>query len=203
MTACKNKAIMFIKVLSVLLFSLCLFVISGCIVGSGQQQARLAVPEGLPEKSAILPQFTELHSSEGSLFSGQSRFFFEDNKACMVGDTVVVDIVENSSSSMKVTTDSSRKTGIDIGVSSLFGKMPDIAQRYGISDTSKLLGTTFKSKLQGEGASDRAGQVTASIAARIAEILPNGNLSLYGKRIIKANNEIQFITVSGVVRPRI
>ncbi|MCK5349465.1 MAG: flagellar basal body L-ring protein FlgH, partial [Desulfobacula sp.] len=170
MTAYKNKVLISIKILFVLLFSLCLFVVSGCVFGSGQQQARLAVPEGLPDKPAILPEFAGLHSSEGSLFSGQSRFFFEDNKACMVGDTVVVDIIENSSSSMKVSTDSSRKSGIDIGVSSFFGKMPKFAQRYGITDTSKLLGTTYDSKLQGEGESDRAGQVTASIAARVSEI---------------------------------
>ena len=202
MTAYKNKALISIKILFISVLSLCLFVISGCISGSGQQGAGIAVPEGLPDTPSILPQFAQLRSNEGSLFSDQSRFFFEDNKACMVGDTVVVDIIENSSSSMKVSTASSRKSGIDIGVSSFFGKMPKFAERYGINDTSKLIGTTYDSKLAGEGESDRAGQVTASIAARISEILPNGNLSLYGKRVIKANNEIQFITISGVVRPQ-
>ncbi len=185
----------------IILLPFCTIIVSGCIFGSGQRGAGIAVPEGLSEKPAVLPQFAALRSSEGSLFSGQSRFFFEDTKACMVGDTVVVDIMENSSSNMKVTTKSSRKSGVNIGVSYLFGKLPRLAERYGIADTKKLLGTTYDNKLKGEAESDRIGQITASIAARITEILPNGNLTLFGKRAIKSNNEVQYITVSGIVRP--
>jgi flagellar L-ring protein FlgH len=195
------------KILFMLVSVFCLFAVSGCITfGSSEPQgggpALLPVPAGIPDQPSILPQFTELRSNEGSLFSGQSRFYFEDTKACMVGDTVVVDIVENSSSSMKVTTDSSRTSGINLGISKFFGKVPTIAARYGIEDPSKLLGTNYKSTLAGDAESDRTGQVTASISARVTEILPNGNLTLFGRRSIKANTEIQFITVSGVVRPQ-
>jgi flagellar L-ring protein precursor FlgH len=179
----------------------CAVIVSGCIFGSGQQGAGLAVPEGLSDKPAVLPQFAELRSSEGSLFSGQSRFYFEDTKASLVGDTVVVDIMEISSSNMKVSTESSRKSGIKIGIPKFFGKVAAIAERYEIADPSKLLETTYDSNLTGEAESDRTGQVTASIAARITEVLPNGNLSLFGRRAIKANNETQYIIVSGVVRP--
>ncbi|MCK5541265.1 MAG: flagellar basal body L-ring protein FlgH [Desulfobacterales bacterium] len=201
MTLSKNKILTSIKLFFILFFSFCAVIVSGCIFGSGQQGAGLAVPEGLSDKPAVLPQFAELRSNEGSLFSGQSRFYFEDTKACMVGDTVVVDIMEISSSSMKVSTESSRKTGINIGVSSMFGKLAKLAERYKIADTNKLLGTKYESNLEGEAESDRTGQVTASIAARVTEILPNGNLSLFGRRAIKANNETQYIVVSGVIRP--
>lgn len=205
MTTYKNKALLFLKILFLLSIGFCLFVVSGCMFGSGQQgggPVLLPVPEGIPDGPAILPQFTELRSNEGSLFSGQSRFYFEDTKACVVGDTVVVDIIENSSSSMKVSTDSSRKSGMKIGIPKFFGKVATIAERYDIADPSQLIETTYDSSLQGEAESDRAGQVTASIAAVVTEIMPNGNLTLYGRRSIKANNEIQFITVSGVVRPQ-
>ncbi|MCK5310652.1 MAG: flagellar basal body L-ring protein FlgH, partial [Desulfobacteraceae bacterium] len=130
--------ITFIKKIFVLLAIFCLFAVSGCMLGSGQQGVGIAVPDGISDKPAILPQFAELRSNEGSLFSGQSRFYFEDTKACMVGDTVVVDIIENSSSNMKVSTGSSRKSGINLGVGNFFGKLPELADRYGITDTSKL-----------------------------------------------------------------
>jgi len=199
----QNNAHIFLKISSQLLVGLCLFLLTGCITfGSGKQGAGVAVPKGLSEKPAIVPQFAELRSNEGSLFSGQSRFYFEDTKACMVGDTVVVDIVENSSSSMKVTTETSRKSGFNLGIPNWLGNVASLAERYNITDPSKLIETTYDSNLQGEGESDRTGQVTASIAARITEIEPNGNLTLYGKRSIKSNKEIQFITVSGVVRPQ-
>ncbi len=190
------------KYIHLLLLPFFLTIVSGCIFGSGHQsKTGLAVPQGLSDKPAILPQFAELHSSEGSLFSGESRFFFEDTKASMVGDTVVVDIVENSSSNMKVKTETSRKSGINIGIPNLFGKMASIAEKYNLTDTSKLLKTTYDSDLQGEAKSDRAGQITASIAARITEVLPNGHFSLFGRRSIRTNNETQYILVSGIVRP--
>ncbi len=190
----------FIKLIQRLFYILCLFCVAGCALGTGQHGAGIAVPPGLSDKPAILPQFAELRASEGSLFSDRTRFYFEDTKACMVGDTVVVDIIENSSSSMKVNTDTSRQSGIKLGIPKLFGKATKIAGRYGISDPGKLLETTYDSSLKSKAGTDRTGQVTASIAARVIEIAPNGNLTLYGRRSIKSNNEIQFITVSGVVR---
>ncbi len=48
--------------------------------------------------------------SEGSLWIDENASMFEDSKAVRVGDTVIVDIVENSSSSMDVNTEASRKT---------------------------------------------------------------------------------------------
>ncbi|MCP3901291.1 MAG: flagellar basal body L-ring protein FlgH [Desulfobacteraceae bacterium] len=197
----KNKTFKIIRIFLILSLFCCPVIISGCTFGSGHQGAGLAVPEGISDKPAVLPQFAELRSNEGSLFSGQSRFYFEDTKASMVGDTVVVDIVENSSSNMTVSTESSRKSGIKIGIPSFFGKVAKIAERYDISDPSSLVETSYDSSLEGEAESGRAGQVTASIAARITEVLPNGNLSIFGRRAIKANNETQYIIVSGVVRP--
>lgn len=156
-----------------------------------------SVPEGLSEKPAIRPEYSSRRPSEGSLFSARSRFFFEDNKASRVGDTVIVDIVENSSSNMEVNTESGRSTEMNAGVSNLFGQTTAL----GATNTGKLIGTSFENSFQGEAESDRSGQVTASIAARITEILPNGNLSIYGKRSMKVDNEVQYIIISGVARP--
>ncbi len=156
-----------------------------------------SVPEGLSEKPAIRPEYSSMRPNEGSLFSAQSRFFFEDTKAGRVGDTVIVDIVENSSSNMEVNTESGRSTEMNAGVGRLFGQVT----AFGATDAGKLIGTNFENSFQGEAESDRSGQVTASIAARITEILPNGNLSLYGRRAMKVDNETQYIIISGVARP--
>ena len=155
------------------------------------------VPEGLSKEPSIRPEYSSRRPSEGSLFSAQSRFFYEDNKASRVGDTVIVDIVENSSSSMEVNTESGRSTAMDASVSNFFGQTTAL----GATDTGKLIGTSFDNTFEGEAESDRSGQVTASIAARITEILPNGNLSIYGRRSMKVDNEVQYIIISGVARP--
>ena len=49
---------------------------------------------------------------------------------------------------------------------------------------------------------DRSGQVTASIGAVVTRVLPNGNLVIHGRREMKVNNEVQYISVTGIARQR-
>lgn len=175
---------------------------SGCITGSSKNGAGLVIPEGASTEPSILPEFSAPRSSEGSLWLNKNSSMFEDAKAAHVGDTVIVDIIENSSSSMDVNTDSSRTTGMNIGVPTLNllgGQKNPFSAPQG---ATTLIGTDFSNSFSGAGTSDRSGQVTASIAARVTEVLPNGNLSVFGRRAMKVNNEVQYITVSGVVRPQ-
>lgn len=184
-------------------FSLLVFCISltGCVLSSQKNPAGLVVPEGIPIESSLQPEFASARPSEGSLWMDKSGSMFEDSKAAHVGDTIIVDIIENSSSSIDVNTEGSRKTAMDIGLPTinLLGNKKIFGAAAG---ETKLLGTEFSNSFSGAGKSDRSGQVTASIAARITEVLPNGNLSLFGRRAMKVNNEVQFITVAGVVRPQ-
>ena len=39
------------------------------------------------------------------------------------------------------------------------------------------------------------------MSALVVKVLPNDNLYINGKREIKVNNETQYITLSGIVRP--
>lgn len=175
------------------------FCFSGCL-GSGTNETGLVIPEGSSTEPVLAPEFSLPHPSEGSLWVNKNASLFEDSKASYVGDTVIIDIIENSTSSMDVNTESSRKTEMGIGMPTLNGLTGKIINPP--SDLTKLVGTDFSSNFEGEGKSDRSGQVTASIAARITEVLPNGNLSLFGRRAMKVNNEVQYITVSGIVRPQ-
>jgi len=174
----------------------------GCMSGSQKDLAGpVVMPEGSSNRSALQPEFASARPSEGSLWMKQTGSMFEDSMAAHVGDTIIVDIIENSSSSMDVNTDASRKTAMDIGVPTinLLGKTSNFGAAAG---ATKLIGTDFSNSFEGEATSDRSGQVTASIAARITEVLPNGNLSLFGRRAMKVNNEVQYITVAGIVRPQ-
>jgi flagellar L-ring protein precursor FlgH len=176
--------------------------LSGCsVLETDQNNAGLVAPQGSSLNPVLQPEFTGARPSEGSLWVSREGSIFEDSKANGIGDTVIVDIIENSSSSMDVNTQSGRSSAMDIGVPkvNLFGYTTDFGAALG--DTS-LIGTNFSNSFDGEGSSDRSGQVTASIAARVTEVLPNGNLSLFGRRAMKVNNEVQYITVAGIIRPQ-
>jgi flagellar L-ring protein precursor FlgH len=175
------------------------FFFSGCL-GSGTPDTGLVVPEGVSTEPTLAPEFSSPHASEGSLWVNKNASLFEDSKAAYVGDTVIVDVIENSTSSMDVNTEGERKTEMGIGMPVLNGLTGKIINPP--ANLTQMVGTDFSSTFTGAGKSDRSGQVTASIAARVTEVLPNGNLSLFGRRAMKVNNEVQYITVSGIVRPQ-
>lgn len=147
--------------------------------------------------------------SEGSLWTdnGESTLF-ADLRAGRIGDTITVDIVENASSNIDANTKASRASSIDAGISQAAGYMRALEEankRLNRDTDGELNSTLFKAKMQntfdGKGSSDRSGQVTASIGAVVKEVRPGGNLVIFGKREIRVNNETQFITVTGIVRP--
>lgn len=171
---------------------------SGCMT-SGGDPALSVMPEGAMPGPAVQPNYTMARPAEGSLWTAQNRFLLDDTKAAYVGDTVIVDIVENSSSEMEVNSEGTRTTSMSVGVPTLnaFGKVTHLGGMVG----DNLIDTNFENATKGEATSDRSGQVTASIAARVTEVMPNGNLSIFGRRAMKVDNEVQYIMVSGIVRP--
>ena len=190
-----------LKIPCILLLLVFYFCFTGCSFTSQKNSAGLVIPQDVSTQPGVRPEFAPVRPSEGSLWVNKNGSMFEDSKAAHIGDTIIVDIIENSTSSMNVNTEGSRKTGMDIGVPqiNLLNRFTNFGANEG--DT-KLIGTDFSNSFAGEAKSDRSGQVTASIAARVTEVLPNGNLSLFGRRAMKVNNEVQYITVAGIVRPQ-
>ena len=156
------------------------------------------------------PIFSVQKPAEGSLWSDSgAALLYEDLRARRVGDSVTVDIVENTSSSMDANTKASRTSSIDAGISQMAGYMRALEEankRLNKDKDGELNNILFKAsmenKFDGKGTSDRKGQVTASIGAVVTEVLPNGNLLLEGNRQVAVNDDVQTITVSGIVRPQ-
>ena len=176
----------------------CLF-LSGCGAGQKAQMPVVTPEENTMIETAPQPHFEPNRPAEGSLWNSSRASMFEDTKANYVGDTVIVDIVENSSSRMDVNTESSRETSVAVGVPTV--NVLGYETNLGGGGAANLFSSNFNNSHEGEAESDRTGQVTASIAARVVEVLPNGNLSLFGRRAMKVDNEVQYIVVSGVIRP--
>lgn len=179
---------------------LTVFVMSGCSAFPFKKGTP-KVTRAIQVEPAVAPFYAPPIPAEGSLWTDSSQNLFSDNKARQVGDTVIVDIIENTSSSMDVNTETSRDTSFDAGVSDLMGIMRHLKARNPQLDVNdKLIGATLSNSFKGAGTSDRKGQVTASIAARVMEVFPNKNISIFGRREMKVNNETQYITVSGIIR---
>lgn len=166
-----------------------------------------STPAGIKEiREPGFPVFTPPRPAEGSLWSDVSGVdLFPDSRARKVGDIVTVRIVEDPEAELNANTKTSRSSSVNASTLKFLGYMqalaeknPRLAQNPG---TDNLISATLGMDFDGKGSSDRDGHVKAFIAAVVERVLPNGNLYINGKREIKVNNEMQFITISGIIRP--
>jgi len=82
-------------------------------------------------------------------------------------------------------------------VSSLFGvesKFP------GFLDPSSLASLGASTTFKGSGSTARSGSLSAVLTARVAEVLPNGDLAVEGVRELDINGDRQIIVLTGIVR---
>lgn len=138
-------------------------------------------------------------ASPGSLWPADDHLFlYRDRKALGVGDIVTVRIVESAQASHEADTDLSRSSSINAGLSSFFGKKKFLGL-FKLGD--ELLKSNAENSHAGSGATTRQGQVSANLTAVVREVLPNGNLVIQGSRQVVVNQEEQFMTLTGIVRP--
>ena len=146
--------------------------------------------------------------SEGSLWAeaGSTRLFV-DMRAREVGDLVTVRISEKPTGKLYAKTQTSRDSSIEAGITDFMGYLKQLqADNNPLSsradfDRTSLFKAKFKPSFKGQGTNNREGELDAYITARVIEVLPNGNLRISGKQEIKVNNETQYISISGIIRP--
>ncbi|MCW7752376.1 flagellar basal body L-ring protein FlgH [Desulfobotulus sp. H1] len=174
-----------------------LAMLAGCGGSPPSQQASLAPHARGVEAPAAF--FGAVPPAEGSLWSESGDMLFTDQRARRVGDTVIVDIVENASSQVAANTKLERDSTTRAGIPNAFGLTNNLG---GNIDPARLFQANTVTDFDGSGKSDRSGRITASIGARVVQVLPNGNVMVYGSRELRVNHETQYITVSGVIRPK-
>jgi flagellar L-ring protein FlgH len=126
-----------------------------------------------PPQQEVAPRY------EGSLFSGENghNMFFVDRKARAVNDVVTVRIADVTSATGQANTNTS---GITPG---------------------SALAAQLKAGFDGKATTTRKNSLSATVTAVVREVFPNGNLFIEGSKEVLINNERQYITLSGVVRP--
>lgn len=120
--------------------------------------------------------------------------YFEDVKARNVGDTLIINIVENTAASTK------SSSSADHGGSLSLTAAPPVGLGVALNNGASLSGSS-SSKFAGDGASSGTNVFTGTIAVTVTEVLPNGNLLVSGEKQISINQGNEFIRFSGVVNP--
>ncbi|MBM3328386.1 MAG: flagellar basal body L-ring protein FlgH [Calditrichaeota bacterium] len=118
---------------------------------------------------------------------------FADQRAFRIGDVVTILLMEYTSGSNEATTNSDLEHLIEAtsASSGVLSAIPGLGLKSSLSSDSKAKGGT-----------SRSGQLRGKMAARVVEMLPNGNLKLEGQRKVEVNGEEQITVLTGLVRPR-
>lgn len=145
-------------------------------------------------------------TTPGSLWQGQSSKtrLFSDFRARDLGDIITVLIVDKTSAKGEATTETGGESKNDYNVETLAGLPLDL----GMTDFLGLgnrFSPNFKggrsNKFSGTGTTERSGQITATLAVRVMQILSNGNLYVEGAKETTVNRERQYVTLAGIIRP--
>lgn len=140
-------------------------------------------------------------ANNGAVAQGRMSGLFADQKARNVGDVLTVNIVEVSQASESATTATTRKSQTAAQVSGLFGL--ETKPNGPWKNLGNVINVnTPNNDFTGTGQTTRQGSLSATITARVMEVMPNGNLAIEGKREIYVNNEKKEILLQGVVRPK-
>lgn len=175
------------------------------IANPGDAQPKVTMPMPRPEPDR----------AGASLWRTGARAFFKDQRANQIGDvvTVVISVTDNASLSNSSTRGRTSNDGANISglfgydPSSIVGRLPGgqnaigTPGQQGSAGTGNLLGVDGTTNSTGTGTIARNESVSMRVAAVVTQVLPNGNLVLYGTQEVRVNYEARQLQVTGVARP--
>ncbi|QGW82242.1 flagellar basal body L-ring protein FlgH [Variovorax paradoxus] len=135
--------------------------------------------------SASLPVAAESLYQEGSF-----RPLTADNKAFRVGDSLTVQVFENSSASTSADTGTRRNNDISGSVTQTGNRV--VGQ----------LGIGVSGGFDGGGRTQRANKLLATLTVTVQEVLASGELRVAGEQLLTVNEELQKVNLEGRVRPQ-
>ena len=174
--------------------ALVILLLAGCI----HMESESNLP-ALRKQQFETPQSTYI---SGSIWQASSAGIIDDFKARKRGDSVTIVISEIASASKGATTGTERTSSVSAGIPNLLGLETNMTGIKNWMDLSKLVNASTESKYAGTGSTTRTDNLSATITARVVDVLANGNLLIEGKRSVKVNNEDQFIVLEGMIRPK-
>ena len=131
-----------------------------------------------------------------SVWNKDSASPYSTDKAYKDGDIVHIIILESTSAQNRAGTKTDVRDDLGMKFShTIQGLAPVIG-------TSNQATGQFSNKYKGLGQTSRVSNVQARIASWVTEVMENGNLKITGKHKVEVNDEIQEITITGIVRTK-
>jgi flagellar L-ring protein precursor FlgH len=131
---------------------------------------------------------------------GISRNMAADKKAQAVGDILTILIQENNGATRNNNTTTSKKASLNAAIASAVYS-PAISGLLTKKGTLPAINYTSDAEFNGGGSIANAETITAQVAVKVVDVLPNGNMVVEGQLHTAFSGEKQDAIVRGTVRP--
>lgn len=128
-----------------------------------------------------------------------ARSMFADRRARAVGDILTIVVQENATTTKANTTKTAKNTSLDAAINS-FLYSPAGSSFLTKGGQMPAINMASKNTFDGGGSINNSEKITARIAVRVTEVLPNGSLVIEGRRQTKFSGETTDAVLRGVVR---
>lgn len=155
-----------------------------------------------PYYAPVLPR-TPLPAAQnnGSIYqAGFENSLFDDRKAHRVGDIITITLNERTQASKNAGSQIKKDSSANIGLTSLLGGAVSAANPF--SDNQLSLGAEYNATRDTKGDSKAAqgNSLSGSVTVTVAEVLPNGILSVRGEKWMTLNTGNELVRIAGLVR---
>jgi flagellar L-ring protein precursor FlgH len=142
------------------------------------------------------------HANAQSLWNDQtSRSLVADKRACAIGDIVTIVVQENSSANKNNETKTEKSSSLSAAIQTfLYGAGAGTSALLSRGGQMPALAYNSDLKHDGSGAINDSESIIAQVAAKVIDVLPNGNLVIEGKRETSFSAEHQTIVLHGIIR---
>ncbi|WP_331255870.1 flagellar basal body L-ring protein FlgH [Candidatus Bealeia paramacronuclearis] len=191
---------------------LSLGILSGCSMtnrlldtGSAPPMTQVQNPTQLPSYQPVtmpmphpgkpgVPQ-----SKSNSLWQSGAKAFFKDQRAKNIGDILTVVVNFNQTSTFDEKNSRKRDSKENASLTNFFGVTKDL-KKAGLEPPT-LMNISSVPETKSEGNIQKTSNINTTLAATVTQVLPNGNLVVWGRQEIRLNNEVKEVQITGVVRP--
>jgi flagellar L-ring protein precursor FlgH len=181
--------------LSLLAAPLCgIALLTGCVAPSAKPND--------PYYAPVLPR-TPLPSAanNGSIYqAGFEQNLYGDRKAYRVGDIITITLSERMAASKAANSSISKTSDTSIGLTSLFGAGVKTNNPVGGGSLSLDAGYSGDRATKGDGKAAQSNSLTGSITVTVADVLPNGILSVRGEKWMTLNTGDELVRIAGLIR---
>jgi flagellar L-ring protein FlgH len=134
---------------------------------------------------------------DNSLWQPGAQSFFHDPRAMHIGDVITVNVTVADTAKLDNTTSRSRTNSDDANLTNFFGLEKALPSSI---DPANVVKMGSDNSNVGTGSIQRDETINMTLAALVAQVLPNGNLVIDGHQQVRVNNELRDMRLSGIVR---